>query len=277
MVSNLAAAIGFENLGIDRLQNLRVREHAVLLRPSSDGEYVRVFQKQKIVAFALGNDALFHHFLHFERRTVTDSTKTANFKNSFAHLLYDKIPQSEWPVAKFTMKIKSKTMQFLVLLMTVVAVFAGTANAQKKKPTTTKKPVATVTNALEIREGADKVSIQLKNVSKFLYLLGGIAAALESTDRDAKAGKLSRAQLDTFAQQKQAVINSIRNLKAGLSALEIEFRTKNSIKPYLLHVQGVTTLAIESEDLATAGKFTDSGKVYLTVIEKLADALTAMP
>lgn len=178
---------------------------------------------------------------------------------------------------EITMKIKSKTAQILVLLITVVALFAGTAAAQKKKPATTKKPAATVTNTLEIREGADKVSIQLKNVSKFLYLLGGIAAGLETTDRDAKAGKLTRAQLDTFAQQKQAVINSIRNLKAGLSALEVDFRTKNGVKPYLIHVQGVTNLAIESEDLATAGRFTDSGKVYLTVIEKLADALTAMP
>lgn len=180
---------------------------------------------------------------------------------------------------KFTMKIKSKTAQFLVLLMAVVVLFAGSASAQKKKPTTTttKKPATTTTNALEIREGADKVSIQLKNVSKFLYLLGGIAAGLEATDRDAKAGKLTRAQMDKFAQQKQAVIDSIRNLKAGLSALEIDFRTKNSIKPFLIQVQGVTTLAIESEDLATAGRFTDSGRVYLTVIEKLADALTAMP
>lgn len=177
---------------------------------------------------------------------------------------------------KFNMKIKSKTPQILVLLMAFLVLFAGSATAQKKKPTV-KKPPATVTNPLEIREGADKVSIQLKNVSKFLYLLGGIAAGLESTDRDAKAGKLSRAQLDKFAQQKQAVIDSIRNLKAGLSALEIDFRTKNGIKPYLIHVQGVTNLAIESEDLATAGKFTDSGRVYLTVIEKLADALTAMP
>ncbi len=170
------------------------------------------------------------------------------------------------------MKIKT-----LFAVFCVVAALTISVSAQKKKPVTTKKPAVTVTNTLEIKQSADKVAIQLKNVTNFIYKLGGIATGLEDADKDAKAGKLSRAAVDKNNQFKQAVIQSIRNLKAGLAALEIEFRTKPSIKLYLAQVNGVTDLATQSEDLASAGQFTDSGKSLILVVEKLADTLAAMP
>lgn len=161
----------------------------------------------------------------------------------------------------------------------IIAVMAFSASAQRKKTTTTtvKKPVVTTTNNLEIKQSADKVSVQLKNVTAFIYKLGGIATGLEDADKDAKAGKLSRAATDKNNEFKSAVVQSIRNLKAGLAALEIEFRTKASIKPYLVQINGVTNLATQSEDLALAGQFTTSGKSLIQVVEKLADTLAAMP
>lgn len=161
----------------------------------------------------------------------------------------------------------------------IIAVLAFSASAQRKKTTTTtvKKPVVTTTNNLEIKQSADKVSVQLKNVTAFIYKLGGIATGLEDADKDAKAGKLSRAAIDKNNEFKGAVVQSIRNLKAGLAALEIEFRTKASIKPYLVQINGVTNLATQSEDLALAGQFTNSGKGLIQVVEKLADTLAAMP
>ncbi|HNQ14881.1 MAG TPA: hypothetical protein PKM58_04910 [Pyrinomonadaceae bacterium] len=161
----------------------------------------------------------------------------------------------------------------------IIAALAFSASAQRKKTTTTtvKKPAVTTTNNLEIKQSADKVTVQLKNVTAFIYKLGGIATGLEDADKDAKAGKLSRAAIDRNNEFKSAVVQSIRNLKAGLAALEIEFRTKASIKPYLVQVNGVTDLATQSEDLALAGQFTNSGKSLIQVVEKLADTLAAMP
>jgi hypothetical protein len=173
------------------------------------------------------------------------------------------------------MKIKT-----LFAILCVVGAMAISVSAQKRKPApapTPKKPPVTTTNALEIKQSAEKVAIQLKNVTNFLYKLGGIATSLEDTDKDAKAGKLSRAAIDKNNDFKQAVVISIRNLKAGLAALEIEFRTKASIKPFLAQINGVTDLATQSEDLALAGQFTNSGKVLIQVVEKLADTLVAMP
>jgi len=178
------------------------------------------------------------------------------------------------------MKTNKYLSKITFLVLAVLLTFAASADAQKKKPVT-KKPTTTTTttttNMLEIKESAQKTSIQLKNVTTFLYKLGGIASAIEALDNDAKANKLSKAQLDKFTQQKQAVITSIRNLKAGLAELETQFRVKPAIKLYLLQVQGVTDLATQSEDLATAGRFADSGRVLVSIVEKLADTLAAMP
>jgi hypothetical protein len=166
----------------------------------------------------------------------------------------------------------------LALLIAVIA--AGSAQAQKRKPaTTTKKPTAavTTTNALEIKDGASKAAIQLKNVTSFIYTLGGVAAGIEDADKEARANKLSRAAIDKNNQFKQAVIQSIRNLKAGLATLEVEFRTKPSLKPYLVQISGVTDIATQAEDLAASGRFTESGRSLILVVEKLADTLAAMP
>jgi hypothetical protein len=179
------------------------------------------------------------------------------------------------------MKTNKNLTRIFVLFVCVLAL-AMPATAQRKKTTTKKtttKPATTVTttNNLEIKETAQKVSTQLKNVTVFIYKLGGVASAIEQLDADAKANKLSKAQLDKFNLQKQAVIQSIVNLKAGLAELETQFRVKTSVKPYLLQIQGVTDLVTQSEDLARAGKFSESGKVLISVVEKLSDTLAAMP
>jgi hypothetical protein len=180
------------------------------------------------------------------------------------------------------MKTNKYLLKLTFLSLTVLLIFAASADAQRKKTTRKTTPTkttttTTTTNALEIKQNADKVSIQIKNVTKFLYVLGGAANGLEIADKEAKAGKLSREAVDKNNQYKQNFIASIRNLKAGLADLEIQFRTKPSIKLYLVQIQGVTDLATQSEDLAAAGRFTDSGKPFLMVIEKLADTLAAMP
>ena len=177
------------------------------------------------------------------------------------------------------MKTNKYLSKITFLVLAVLLTFAASAAAQRKKPLP-KKPTTTATtttNTLEIKQNAEKTAIQLKNVTTFLYKLGSAASTIEALDNDAKANKLSRAQLDKFTQQKQAVITTIRNLKAGLAELETQFRVKPAIKLYLLQIQGVTDLATQSEDLATAGRFADSGRVLVSIVEKLADTLAAMP
>jgi len=165
------------------------------------------------------------------------------------------------------------------LILLCVLCFAFSAEAQKKK-TTLKKTTTTTSSVFsnaDVKDGAAKVSIQLKNVSKFVYNLGIIGRSIEDLDVEIKAGKASQKGIDINAKNKQAVMTGLRNIRAGLAALEVEFRTKPSLRAYLLKVEGITALCGEAEDFAAAGRFIDSGRPLLTLIEKLTDALEAMP
>lgn len=164
---------------------------------------------------------------------------------------------------------------FMFLLCLIVTAPAQKRKAASKRITT--KPEATLTTTAEIKAGAEKVSTQIKNLSKFIYLLGGVARAIEDLDKDITAGKASRNAADLNAKNKQSVIATIRNLRAGLAALEIEFRTKPALKNYLFQIQGIADMTGVAEDQASAGQLTESGKTLLQVVEKLTDTLAALP
>lgn len=156
------------------------------------------------------------------------------------------------------------------------------AAQQKAKKTVRKKPVRAKTvpkpaSNFELKDGAAKVSTQIKNVSKFLYNLGSVARVIEDLDRDIAARKASRNAVALNTRNKQAVVTTMKNLRAGLVALEIEFRTKPALKNYLFNIQGISDMAALAEDQAGEGQLTESGKTLLMVIEKLSDTLAALP
>lgn len=171
-----------------------------------------------------------------------------------------------------------KTVKTSILLGLSLLMFASIVTAQKK-PAPARKPVVSAANVtpLEVKAGADKVSVQIKNVTKFLYTLGGIAIRIEDLDAEAKTKTIAKASLDANAANKQKVMTAIRNLRAGIATLEVEFRTKPALTKYLMQVEGITALSAECEDLATAGRFSEAGRPLLLLVEKLSDALVALP
>jgi len=171
----------------------------------------------------------------------------------------------------------NKNLTSISLVLLCVLFFALPVAAQKKKKTTATPTATTVANLADVKAGAAKVSIQIKNVSKFVYSLGIIASSIEDLDVEIKAGKASQKGIDTNAKNKQAVITGLRNISAGLAALEVEFRTKPALRAYLLKIEGISALCSQSEDYANAGQFKASGRPLLSLIEKLSDTLEAMP
>lgn len=174
------------------------------------------------------------------------------------------------------MKINQSIAKVSVVLLCLLCLTSA-ADAQKRRTRSPRTTTSAPTANAEIRSGAEKVSTQIKNVSKFIYLLGGVAKGIEDIDKQIKAGGISTDIANKNAQFKQEVLQSIRNLRAGLVALEIEFRTKPALKPYLFQIQGISDMAGTAEDQATAGQLTESGKTLLLVIEKLSDTLAALP
>lgn len=177
----------------------------------------------------------------------------------------------------------NSAIKFLAIILCLTA-FSWTANAQKKKPapkkpTTTKTTTATASNnAADVKFGAEKVSTQIKNISKFIFVLGGVAKDIEAIDADIRARKITRqTTIDQNVKNKQAVVQAIQNLRAGLIALEDEFRMKAGLKLYSVRVVGISNTVADAESQAAGGQLTESGKTLLLVLERLSDALAALP
>lgn len=166
----------------------------------------------------------------------------------------------------------TKSVAILICLLA----FAFGVSAQKKKPAPKKPATAPVTN-VELRAGAEKVSIQLLNVTKFIYILGGVATGIEDMDKLQKAGKLKPAEIDTNAKNKQAVVQSIRNLRAGLAKLETDFNASAALRNYTLFLGGISNDAAVAEEQAAGGQIRAAGNALIGVIEKLSNTLVQMP
>ena len=177
------------------------------------------------------------------------------------------------------MKINKSIPRFAAAALCLLCL-AFSASAQKRRTVRkTAKPAAATASSstADIKSGAEKVSTQIKNVSKFIYVLGGIAKGIEDIDKESKTGRVSRETINKNTKFKQDVLQSIRNLRAGLVALEIDFRTKPALKNYLFQIEGISDMSGTAEDQATAGQLSEAGKTLLLVIEKLSDTLAALP
>jgi uncharacterized phage infection (PIP) family protein YhgE len=180
----------------------------------------------------------------------------------------------------FTGRENMKVVRYTGLVMLLALMFGVTASAQRKPA---KKPANKATASkstippLDVRVAREKVSNQLDNVSRFVDLLGPIAQSIESLDESAKATPLSSAANDRNEANKQKVIAAIRNLRAGLSDLESDFRTKPNLQRYRAGLDGITDLAAQSEDSAIAGHFVASKEPLRTAAQKLTDTLKILP
>lgn len=177
-----------------------------------------------------------------------------------------------------------KTGKFISKIAVVVCllclVLSAAAQTRKRKPvrkSTRSTVTKTSANAAEIKSGAEKVSAQLVNVTRFLYLLGGIAQTMQDVDASAKTGRASQTTVNANTKNKQLIVTTMSNVRAGLAALEAEFQAKPALRPYLIQIQGIADITANAEDQASAGEFVNSGKTLLQVVEKLSNTLVAMP
>jgi hypothetical protein len=173
------------------------------------------------------------------------------------------------------------TIRLYSIILIATAVFAVSAGAQTRRPKRpAPKPAATPSTFkanLEISQAKEKVSNQVANVTRFTDMLGPIAASIETIDAGSQNRRSSKTVIDQNNANKEKVRLAIKNLRAGLVTLETDFRTKPTLRRFLPKLEGITQLSAESEDLAYAGKFTDSRRPLLTVLQKLADTLAVMP
>jgi hypothetical protein len=116
----------------------------------------------------------------------------------------------------------------------------------------------------------------VKILTRFLYLLGGVAKGIEQIDEAAKKNEASPTALQQNEQNKTTVKTSLRNVREGLDALEIYFRSTPGLQSYYLKLAGSASGAADAEAQAAMGQFDQSGRTLLGVVNRLTDVLLIM-
>jgi len=168
-----------------------------------------------------------------------------------------------------------------ILILVCLLLVSTTALAQTRSRTTTRrgsssskapKTSATMAASAVKTEGATKVANQIKNLTTFLYLLGGVAKNLEAMDAAAKSGQAS----PTTERNKATLKASFEDFRVGLDQLEIYFRSTPELQPYYVKLAGSASGAADAEAQAAAGHFDQAGRRLLGVVSRLTDVLVAM-
>ena len=170
-------------------------------------------------------------------------------------------------------------MKRIIVVVCIVIALSTAAIGQSRSRRTTKKttPAKTTTStadaAAAVRtEGATKIATQIKNLSTFLYLVGGVARGIEAIDAQAKGGQPS----PTNEKNKAQLRSSFTDFRVAMDSLEVYFRSTPELQPYYTKLVGSASGAADAEAQAAAGQFNQAGKTLLGVVGRLTDVLLAM-
>ncbi|HEV7684590.1 MAG TPA: hypothetical protein VGO68_20945 [Pyrinomonadaceae bacterium] len=169
-------------------------------------------------------------------------------------------------------------MQRIIALLIMTLVLSPVSSfAQTRKRTTKSGRTSAAPKASEAqRAGAARVADQIKILTRFIYLLGGVAKGLEGVDDATRRNEASPAIIDQAKQSKATVRASIQSVREGLDKLEIDFRSTPELQRYYIKLAGVASGAANAEELAAGNQFDKAGRTLLEVVNHLTDVLLEM-
>ena len=168
--------------------------------------------------------------------------------------------------------------RIIAVLIVTIILFPLTGFSQTRRRTATKSSRSSAPPpASNIqRQGATRVADQIKLLTRFIYLLGGVAKGLEGLDDAVRRNEASPAILEQAKQNKATVRASIRSVREGLDKLEIDFRMTPELQRYYIKLAGVASGAATAEEQAAANQFDKAGRTLLEVVNHLTDVLLEM-
>lgn len=168
-------------------------------------------------------------------------------------------------------------MKRLTIAALAIVVLVPTVTSAQTRKRSTPRPAPTADRTAVVRNsGATRVGDQIKNLSRFIYLLGGVAKGLEQVEEAARRKEASPAVLQQAEQTKTTIKNSIRNVREGLDKLEVDFRATPELQPYYIKLAGSAAGAVKAEEQAASSQFDAAGRSLLGVINRLTDVLLIM-
>ena len=168
--------------------------------------------------------------------------------------------------------------RIVVVSLAAILVAPATALGQTRRRTQSRpRPAATTSSVSATRTaGATKVAEQIKLMTRFVYLLGGVANGIAAVDEAVRRNEAPPQLVAKNQQDKALVKTSIQGFREGLDKLEIEFRTTPDLQPYYIKLAGSAAGAARAEEQAGANQFDPAGRTLLTVINRLTDVLVIM-
>ena len=168
-----------------------------------------------------------------------------------------------------------KRITFTLLALFLLA--PSTAFSQtRSRSSSRQKPTAAAAaqRVAQVRtQGATRVADQIKNLTKFMYILGGVNSSIAAVE---DAARRSGTTGDQAAQSKVLVRTNIQNIRVGLDKLEIDFRATPELQPFYIKLAGVAAGAATAEEQAAANQFDAAGRQLLNVVNRLTDVLLLM-
>lgn len=166
----------------------------------------------------------------------------------------------------------------LLIVFLCTALLPATAAAQRKRAPSKRSSRTAVTKKTPdaVLEGAAKVADQIKKLTHFIYLLGGVARGIEQADAAIRRKEASPAIIESTERSKATVRSSLQDVRAGLDKLELDFRTTPGLENYYLKLAGVAEAAATAEQQAAANQFDQAGRTLLGVVNHLTDVLLEM-
>src|SRR5690349_16604633 len=170
---------------------------------------------------------------------------------------------------------KRITTASLAAILIVPAATMGQTRSRSSRPRpapkTTTQPVSSVRTA-----GATRVADQIKAMSLYVYLLGGVNSGIAALDDAARRNEASPQLIQKNQESKVAVKNSIQNFREQLDKLETDFRATPELQPYYIKLAGSAAGAATAEEQAAANNFNGAGRTLVSVINRLTDVLLIM-
>lgn len=170
--------------------------------------------------------------------------------------------------------MKRITVLLIATMLLSTTAFSQTRRRSTRRPSTSASKAAQAANVHQA--GATRVADQIKNLTHFLYLLGGVAKGIEAVDEAARRNEASPAVLEETKKNKGTVRTSLQSVRERLDLLEIHFRTTPELQRYYIKLAGVAAGAVTAEEQAAANQFDRAGRSLLDVVNRLTDVLLEM-
>jgi hypothetical protein len=164
----------------------------------------------------------------------------------------------------------------IALLIAIIAISPAAAFSQTRKRSSTPSTTAATKSAEIRKQAAVRVADHIKNMTRFIYLLGGVAKGIEQTDAAIAANQASPAIVDQAKKNKTVVISSLRTWREAMDKLEIDFRSNADLQRYYIKLAGSASSAAAAEQQAASGRYDQSGRTLLEVVNRLTDVLVEM-